>query len=238
VLERIKIVEADYPSWTQKIPRAVWRGTERFNPIWNTELRPTLIRLGKNKPWSDIEPLLQGDRTTENNNIIQIDEFCRWRYVIYTEGITYSGRLSYHQACTSVLITPPLHFLTHNSHLIKPLYASKHLASQNHKWEAHPAYPTSYPPEEANTVFVRHDWNDLEDTISWLNSNPRIGERIAQNQRSLMVDAGYLSQAADACYWRALIRAWSEKARITPGHEDYWSKGTRWETWVVGSTHA
>ncbi|MCJ1307304.1 hypothetical protein MMC25_000950 [Agyrium rufum] len=234
-LSRIERIEAKHPKWSDKIPKAIWRGTEGFNPMWNTQLRPSLVRLARDKPWADVEPLHNSNPRVKNNNVVSIEDFCRWRYIIYTEGITYSGRLPYHQACASVLITPPLHYLTHNTHLIKPMYASRVLelsAKDKESSELHPAFPVSYSPNEANTVFVQHDWSDLEDVIEWLEGRPEIGESIARNQQRLMVEGGYLTQAADACYWRSLIQAWALRVEV-PKNEGYWTSGTRWETWVL-----
>lgn len=44
---------------------------------------------------------------------------------------------------------------------------------------------------------------------------------------------GYLSEAAEACYWRALVEGWSQVAR-TEGDEK-WDKGEeiRWETFAL-----
>jgi len=45
-----------------------------------------------------------------------------------------------------------------------------------------------------------------------------------------MFERGYLSEAAEACYWRRLIRGWSEQVRI---NEVEWEEGTRWETYSL-----
>ena len=72
--------------WSHKMRKAIWRGTQSFNPVPNPELRPNLLRVSQGKPWSDIEALKMGDRTMEdNNNIIPIEEFCKYRYIVYTE---------------------------------------------------------------------------------------------------------------------------------------------------------
>ncbi len=50
----------------------------------------------------------------------------------------------------------------------------------------------------------------------------------------MMVKRGYLSEAAGTCYWRQLIRSWSE----TVGwDESEWEEGLRWETFsLLGKT--
>lgn len=97
-------------------------------------------------------------------------------------------------------------------------------------------WPVSYPPSLANIIFVRPDWSDLEATILYLRQNPEIAKGIAQNQRELMVNGGYLSEAAEACYWRSLIRAWSKMVRTSESKGEKgraWGEGTRWETYSL-----
>jgi hypothetical protein len=111
-----------------------------------------------------------------------------------------------------------------NQHPTKPTpppLESYPLPSTNHTW------PVSYPPSLANAVFVRPDWSDLEAVIHYLESNPDIAKGIARRQREMFVQRGYLSEAADVCYWRRLIRGWSEMATVEPTE---WGEGMRWET--------
>jgi hypothetical protein len=60
----------------------------------------------------------------------------------------------------------------------------------------------------------------------WLRENPKIAKGIAQRQRELMVGSGYLSEAAETCYWRSLIRVWSRTVRTDEA--DGWGMGVRW----------
>jgi len=94
-------------------------------------------------------------------------------------------------------------------------------------------WPLSYPAHLANVIFVQPDWSDLEATIAYLRQHPDVGADIARRQRAVMVGGGYLSEAAEACYWRALIRAWSRIVQV----EGEWEEGMRWETFsLVGKT--
>lgn len=97
----------------------------------------------------------------------------------------------------------------------------------------------SYPASEANIVFVVSNWEDLEETIAYLRANPDVAKGIAKRQRHLITDIGYLSPAAEACYWRALMRGWASVVR-TEGVEggvkgQRWveGEGLRWETFVL-----
>jgi hypothetical protein len=56
----------------------------------------------------------------------------------------------------------------------------------------------------------------------------------------MIAGAGYLSEAAEMCYWRSLIRSWSEVARpdldtwrISGGDTSENELGVRWETFLL-----
>jgi len=95
-----------------------------------------------------------------------------------------------------------------------------------------------------NIVFVEPEWTDLEETISYLRDHPDIAKGIAKRQREMVVDASYLSPAAEICHWRALIRAWSQVAKpneldwgTQTGDRSEHEKGMRWETFnLAGKT--
>lgn len=193
---------------------------------WNSAhypgLRERLLRATKGVEWADVQALsgygLEAGGTNASgteNNALMIEDFCRYKYVLYTEGITYSGRLQLLQMCRSVLISPPIAWLQHTTHLVKPMFASDLPTEPGSKsWEpsegVNEAWPIHYSPEEANAVFVSADWSDLGQTVAWLERNSGVAEGIARRQRGLFVGKGYLSPAAEVCYWRALIRGWSE----------------------------
>ena len=71
--------------WDDKIDKAVWRGTGQFNGVGNTALRPNLLRATKDKPWADVELLEWGINAVDAENAIKIEDFCKYKYIIYTE---------------------------------------------------------------------------------------------------------------------------------------------------------
>lgn len=77
----------------------------------------------------------------------------------------------------------------------------------------------------------------LEATVMWLRENPGVAEGIAHRQRE-GVEKGYLSEAAEVCYWRGLIRGWSSVVRLDdPKWKEEGGEGVRWETFALtGST--
>ncbi|KAJ9156555.1 O-glucosyltransferase rumi [Pleurostoma richardsiae] len=144
-------VEAEYASFTDKIPRAAWRGTSWYGSVQNPRLRANLLAATKGKEWADVEALVwdtgHGGGVAEEQapaaggagagavgaaarkqrtatNAMPIEDFCRYRYVLHTEGITYSGRFQFLQMCASVMITPPIAWMQHTTHLVRPLFSS------------------------------------------------------------------------------------------------------------------
>ncbi|KAI0549918.1 hypothetical protein F4679DRAFT_231858 [Xylaria curta] len=305
----IASIEATLP-FGAKIPRAIWRGTTWFNNARAGRLRQNLVRAfgtaesnpGTNpraKKWADIEALdWAGGQVVEGNrgggernatNALSIEDFCRYKYIIHTEGVTYSGRFQFHNLCASVVITPPVAWIQHLTHLLRPVFSyaldpdapdsssqpssssSSRLSfrsfrSKSQKREEpkgglprHPislgeiekppqlmpypapwvrtAWPTSYSASsEANIVFVAPDWSDLEATVAWLEAHPGIASGIARRQRALFEGGGYLSPAAETCYWRGLIRGWSEVVRVDEGTFDGLEEVT-WEEFSLKEIH-
>jgi hypothetical protein len=83
-LAKIERVERETP-WESKIDKAVWRGTSGFNPINNHNLRPNLIHLAAGKEWADVENFVVEGVNKPPTNVLSIEEFCRYKYIIYTE---------------------------------------------------------------------------------------------------------------------------------------------------------
>jgi hypothetical protein len=271
----IASIEAALP-FRDKIPRAVWRGTKWFKSVHSPRLRQNLLRAAREKTWdwADIEALKW--EAGNASNALRIEDFCRYKYVVHTEGIAYSGRFQFLQMCASVTITTPIIWLQHTTHLVKPVFSNALLKdtaagkdavkrpgamsdtagggavvgpydgpkaeSQGGKergssgWEptqgVKRSWPVQYKPEQANIVFVAPDWSDLEDTIGWLEDHPEVAEGIAKRQRDLFVGGGYFSPAAEACYWRALVRGWAKAVRTEgQGWEDH--EGVTFENFAL-----
>lgn len=126
---------------------------------------------------------------------------------------------------------------------MRPLFSSSlRLSSSKTGTEAHSdgRWLKGYKASEANIIFVDPEWKDLERTVMWLKAHPDIAEGIAERQRKMVAEAGYLSQASEVCYWRYLIRGWSQVVEID---EKMWGKwdsqgvengeGVRWETFSL-----
>ncbi|OHW97116.1 DUF821 domain-containing protein [Colletotrichum incanum] len=224
-------IEASLP-FDMKDRRAVWRGTTWFNngASANPRSRQELLRITDDAKWADVQALEWVNNGENATNALMIEDFCRHKYIVHTEGVSYSGRLQFHQLCESVLLSPPMEWMQHTTHLIKPVYSSALLGQKSgtnadsvattKSQSRHPSsrtretWPVTVGPGEANAVFVNPDWSDLEATINWLEDHAEVARGIARRQRALFFERGYLSPAAEVCYWRALVRGWSQVVRI------------------------
>lgn len=78
-VHRIEKVESD-TKWEKKIDKAVWRGTPWFGPDWRAGLRLMLVEVGRDQEWADVQDWNHGQ-----NNTLSIEDFCKYKYIIYAE---------------------------------------------------------------------------------------------------------------------------------------------------------
>lgn len=118
----ITTIESSLP-FSKKIPKAVWRGTTWFNSVHNPRLRQNLLKAAREKTWdwADVEALRW--EAGNASNAIRIEDFCRYRYVVHTEGVAYSGRFQFLQMCGSVTVTTPIVWMQHTTHLVRPVFS-------------------------------------------------------------------------------------------------------------------
>lgn len=137
--------------FTQKIPKAVWRGTGWMNP----KLRGGLADLSKGKTWSDIKILNFGGPGVEDG--LAIEELCKYTMTVHTEGVSYSGRLKYLFNCDSLPIIHELEWMVYWYPLLQP----------------------SGPNQ--NYIPVKRDWSDLEEKVLYYLSHPDEAQKIIDN---------------------------------------------------------
>jgi hypothetical protein len=164
---------------SDKIPKVAWRGAVWTNP----GVRSPLIETTKHKPWADV---LEFDWATRSN-FVSIEDFCRFAFLVHTEGRSWSGRLKYLLNCESVTMIHELEWTAHYYHLLN---------SEGH---------------DQNYVPVKRDFSDLGDKVQHYLDHPREAQRIADNGIATFRER-YLTLAAEACYWRRLIEGWNEVA--------------------------
>ena len=185
-------------AWTDKIPKVLWRGA-----TMGLKLREQLVRATTDKPWADVRALDWHDAGSMGADLKSMAEHCQYRYLAHTEGNSYSGRLKYLQNCRSVIVAHPLEWRQHFSPLLD-----------------------ARPGPDQNYVEVRRDFSDLEATIAELERDGARAKRIADNSVRVFRDR-YLSPAAEACYWRRLVRKWAEISFVPDFYQDT-AEGRKW----------
>lgn len=156
--------------WGDKIPKVVWRGA-----ILGLQIRRKLLEVTKDKPWADVRILDWGQKESMARDKLSMDEHCKYKYVIHTEGTSNSGRLKYLQNCRSVVVAHKLAWVQHHHSLM-----------------------VSSGPEQ-NFVEVERDLVDLEAKIKELGIKDHEAEAIADRGVKVFRER-YLTPAAETCY--------------------------------------
>lgn len=100
-----------------KTPKLFYRGNLDLQQ--GTQRTDLVVKLG---PETDIADVKAIDGVGDKKNFKTIWEICSYKYVIYTEGFTYSGRLKYTALCNSVNLGHKITFVEFWTHLIDPYY--------------------------------------------------------------------------------------------------------------------
>lgn len=79
---------------TNKIPKLAWRGVVSTNAA----LRGSLLEATSGKEWADVQVINWNDK----ENFMDVDDFCRYTFLVHTEGISYSSRLKHLLNCNSI----------------------------------------------------------------------------------------------------------------------------------------
>ncbi|RHZ52986.1 uncharacterized protein CDV56_102424 [Aspergillus thermomutatus] len=145
------------------------------------KLRRALLDIARGEPWSDVKEL----DWSQKANFLTMEDHCRYMFIGHVEGRAYSASLKYRQACRSVVVAHKLQYIQHHHYLL-----------------------VSSGPEQ-NYVEVERDFSDLPKRMDELLKNLEKAERIADNNVKTFRER-YLTQAAEACYWRALWEGWAE----------------------------
>lgn len=172
--------------WDQKVEKLVWRGKITFAP----KLRRALLDAAKGKPWSDVGQLKWTDPNFKEQFLGPVDQ-CNFMFIAHAEGRSYSGSLKYRQLCRSVIVSHKLQWIQHYHYLFRNNGSNQ------------------------NFVEVERDFSDLSAAMEDLLDHPEKAKRIADNSVQVFRER-YLTQAAEACYWRRLIYRWKDVLGFEP----------------------
>lgn len=197
------ILDADEDEFEDKVPKLVWRGAL---DVGSHDARAGLLRHSAGQKWSDVQTLNWTNSSDIRSKRLTMDEHCAYMLTAHTEGNTYSGRLKYLLNCHSILLSHELKWIEHFHHLLRPSGA------------------------EQNYVRLHHDFSDLRSTMAGLlrPSNLASASRTIANNARATFRERYLTPAAEACYWRALIRGW---ARVQGFEVQLWAEGEAEMVW-------
>lgn len=166
-----------------KTPKLLWRGV-----LWTNKLRTKLVAATRGKPWADVEEIMWKDRSNvaakfEKLTVATVDH-CDYQFLMHTEGRSYSGRGKYLLNCGSVVVMHTPEWIEPHHSVLVPSGAAQ------------------------NVVMVNRNFSDLETKMKTLLADPARGKLIAANGATTFRER-FLTPAAQACYWRALFRAWA-----------------------------
>ncbi|KAL2062734.1 hypothetical protein VTL71DRAFT_5806 [Oculimacula yallundae] len=188
--------------WMQKIDKLLWRGASL-----KLLVREQLVNATRGKPWADVKMLVwDDDAKGKTSDAVSMDGHCMYKFVAHTEGVSYSARLQNLQNCRSVIVAHKLSWLQHHHHLM-----------------------VSSGPNQ-NFVEVAKDFSDLEKTMEGLLSGEGKNlkaEQIAENNVKTFRER-YLTPAAEACYWRQLIRGWATVSFEPEFYKESTGEKTQW----------
>ncbi|KAJ3047425.1 hypothetical protein HDU99_009497, partial [Rhizoclosmatium hyalinum] len=173
----------------EKVGKVLWRGA----PMGIVNREHALTYSGED--WADIKELrwscMKTPTSPECINLTDhktITDHCKYKYLLQTEGHAYSGRLKYLLNCKSVVIADKLEWDQHFHHLL----------------DYDPASP------QQNMVLVPSPFEEnLPRVMKELLANPEKAKTIAENAWEDLRNR-YLTPAANACYWRYLVKRYAE----------------------------
>ena len=177
------------------------------------KLRRTLLDQARGYDWNDVKEVNWNVR----QNYLSLEDHCKHQFIAHAEGRSYSASLKYRQACRSVPVIHKLQYIQHHHYLLV----------KDGPWQ--------------NYVEVERDFSDLPSKMANLLGDPAKAEQIANNNVRTFRER-YLTPAAEACYWRALWRAYaqvSEPAELWQSNnkdEQKTRRALRYETFLLLSS--
>ncbi|KAK4702676.1 hypothetical protein P7C70_g3546, partial [Phenoliferia sp. Uapishka_3] len=204
VLREIERVEKEV-RWSRKLPKIFWRGA------FLAPIRDALRDAAEGQPWGDIGSI---EWRENGKGSVPLWDHCRYKYLAHAEGYegAYSGRLKYLLNCKSVVISHPLHWDQH----------------------FHAAFDSDPNSPNQNIVMLGgNDWEELPETMEFLEGNPERAKLIAENARRTLAGR-YLTPASTACYWRRMLVEYAKTQKFKPqigdgkDYESFMLMGRMW----------
>ncbi|KAG2425711.1 hypothetical protein HXX76_013553 [Chlamydomonas incerta] len=187
IRQRTQEVVAAHP-FAARSSRMFWRGGAGKHI--NTDVRGKLLRALENRTdIADVRTIPTFDVLAQRGlqSFTPLWDFCKHKYILYTEGNSYSGRLKYHVLCGSVIISHPRKYDTMLSALMQE---GSHIVTT-----------------------ADNEWSDVAQVHQRLESNPRLAESIGNSTARL---GDLLTEDGVSCYLLALLRAYAAAMTYAP----------------------
>lgn len=210
-----------YP-WEKKGNKVLWRGLPNGYPPRMDLLAKTDARtVSGAEEWADVKQTSFHDSGPDFAPLIPMHEHCRHKYLIQTEGNSYSGRGKFLWSCMSVTIAHPLAW---TQHFHPALNSNSSSRQQNFIELPGPLFEgleqTALELQQLSDVPSTQDVDGKSAAIG-INSPQRIAENAVESMRHR-----YLTPAATACYVRAALRAYASVLSV-----DTWPKEENAAAW-------
>ncbi|GAC95771.1 hypothetical protein PHSY_003347 [Pseudozyma hubeiensis SY62] len=195
--------------WSVKSDRILWRGLANgYAPRVDLLSRTDPSRVSGADTWADVQQTSFHDVGEQFHPIIPMHEHCRYKYLVQTEGNSYSGRGKFLWSCRSVTVAHPMEWTQHfhpalNSdpksrqqnmvELKGPLFAGLEETTKQLQASAHISSDKDLPRNYTTA-----------DGVLELNPPQRIAENAVESLRHR-----YLTEAATNCYLRAALRGYA-----------------------------
>lgn len=141
------------------------------------------MKATEGKDWANVSATDSRELGEDASQVLNQWDHCRFKMVMHVSGRSWSGNIKYIQNCESIYVT------------------------HTHEWMKTSTFPLVADGVGQNFVQVKKDWSDLEKKVKDELKNPGKAERFAKKGVEDFRDR-YLTPAAEACYWRALIRGY------------------------------
>lgn len=216
--------------WAHKGDKILWRGLANgYPPRVDLLDRTDPRKVAGAEAWADVKQTSFHDVGAEFHPLIPMHEHCRHRYLVQTEGNSYSGRGKFLWSCRSVTVAHPMQW---TQHFHPALNADPTSRAQNFIELPGPLFngleETTRQLQNTAGIPIEQDLQTTQGVAGALGVNPP--QRIADNAVESL-RRRYLTPAATACYLRAALVAYAQVLKT-----DTWPREENAPAWDNGGT--
>ncbi|KAI9665505.1 MAG: hypothetical protein M1831_001647 [Alyxoria varia] len=101
----------------RKVEKLFWRGAMDVDRVGS---RANLMAVTKGMKDADVQAVDWKAKNFDATKLIPIEDHCQYKYLVHSEGTSWSGRLKYIQNCHSLIFIPQLDWQTPQYALLNP----------------------------------------------------------------------------------------------------------------------